>query len=381
MSESCDDGSAIPALGRIRPPGAPVTGQLSQGSAPRRFLPKPVTIQPFGTDGARWDAFVGGAEDSTFCHLAGWRDIMSDVLGHECPYLVAVDEEGTWRGVLPLVRVRSRLFGHYLVSMPFLSYGGPLGTPAAQHGLVEAAVAEARRSSADLLELRTRHRVGCDLRVSHRKITVLLDLPDSAELLWRKGLPSSRRRQISRAQKEEMHVRFGPDQVEPFYEVFARNMRDLGTPVLPRRLFERIARVFGQAAVVGVVYWRGQPLAAGCGLVWGNEFEITWVSSLRQYDHKMPNMLLYWSYMEHMIARGVRVFNFGRCTPGGRTHPFKHQWGGVDTPLPWLQWSPGQLDATPSPERPLYHMATALWRRVPVGLANRMGPVLARRLP
>jgi len=358
-----------------------VTDEVSQASAPSRVLPEPVIVQPFADDGARWDAFVGAAEHSTFCHLAGWREIMTDVLGHECPYLVAADEQGAWRGVLPLVRVRSRLFGHYLVSMPFLNYGGPLGTPAAQHDLVQAAVGLARRSSADLLELRTRHSVGCELRVSHRKITVVLELPDSADVLWREVLPSSRRRQVSRAQKEGMQTRFGPDQVEPFYQVFAVNMRDLGTPVLPRRLFERIARVFGEAAVFGVVYWRGQPLAAGCGFVWGSEFEITWVSSLRQYDHKMPNMLLYWSFMKHLISQGVRVFNFGRCTPGGRTHQFKHQWGGVDTALPWLQWSPRQLDATPTPERPLYHMAAALWRRIPVRLANRVGPVLARRLP
>ena len=354
---------------------------LSEVLAPGRGLSEGLTVQPFDGDGARWDAFVGAAEHSTFCHLAGWREIMSGVLGHECPYLVAVDGDGTWRGVQPLVRVKSRLFGHYLVSMPFLNYGGPLGTPAARRALVDAAVTHARRSAAGLLELRTRQPVECDLRVSHRKITVLLDLPDSAELLWRKGLPSSRRRQVSRAQKEGMDARFGPDQVEPFYEVFAVNMRDLGTPVLPKRWFERIARVLGSSVIFGVVYWRGQPLAAGCGFVWGNEFEITWVSSLRRYDHKMPNMLLYWSYMEHLISRGVRVFNFGRCTPGGRTHQFKHQWGGVDAPLPWLQWSPRQVDATPSPERPLYRVATALWRGVPLPLANRVGPLLARLLP
>jgi len=355
-----------------------VTHQASVSPSHRRHA---TTVLPLDVGTEQWDAFVARAEGSTFCHLAGWREIMSDVLGHECLYRVAVDEAGTWQGVLPLVRVRSRLFGHYLVSMPFLNYGGPLGAPDAQGRLMEEGVELARRSSADLLELRVRHAVPCDLRVSHRKITVLLDLPDSADVLWHKVLPSSRRRQISRAQREEMEVRFGLDQVEPFYEVFARNMRDLGTPVLPRGLFERIARVFARCAVFGAVYWRGQPLAAGCGLVWRGEFEITWVSSLREHDHKMPNMLLYWSYMEQMIERGVRVFNFGRCTPGGRTHQFKHQWGGVDAPLPWLQWSPRQLDATPSPNRPLYRVATALWRRVPMGLANRMGPGLARQFP
>lgn len=364
--------------GQQRGGSAAVTDQTSLIQS---FPEKAITVLPFDTSAEQWDAFVTRAEDSTFCHLAGWREIMTDVLGHECLYRVATDDTGTWQGVLPLVRVRSHLFGHYLVSMPCLNYGGPLGAPAAQNRLVQEAVVQAQQASADLLELRTRHSVPCDLRISHRKITVLLDLPDAVDVLWRKGLPSSRRRQISRAQKEEMQARFGPDQVEPFYEVFARNMRDLGTPVLPRQLFERIAQVFGTCAVFGVVYWRGQPLAAGCGFAWGGEFEITWVSSLREHDHRMPNMLLYWSYMEQMVSRGVRVFNFGRCTPGGRTHQFKHQWGGVDAPLPWLQWSPGERDATPSPDQPLYRVATALWRHVPVGLANFVGPALARRLP
>ena len=341
----------------------------------------PLTVVPFVEDPKQWDAFVRDAADGTFCHLAGWREIMSEVLGHECLYRVATDHYGTWYGVLPLVRVRSRLFGHYLVSMPFLNYGGPIGTVAAQQHLIADAVAEARDSGTDLLELRARHGVVSDLKVSNRKITVVLDLPDSDEALWRKVLPSSRRRQVERARKEGLETRFGVDQVEPFYEVFAHNMRDLGTPVLPRRLFERIARSLASCAVFGVTYSRGQPLAGACGFVWNGEFEITWVSSLRKYDHLMANMFLYWSCMKQMIAQGVRVFNFGRCTPNGRTHRFKHQWGGADVSLPWLQWSPREIDATPSPERPLYRVATTVWRRIPLPVANLVGPILARRIP
>jgi serine/alanine adding enzyme len=340
-----------------------------------------LALLPLDDDGDQWDAFVQRAPQATFCHLAGWRTIMTDVLGHECLYRVAADAGGAWQGVLPLVRVRSRIFGHYIVSMPFLNYGGPIGTPAAQRLLVEDATAYAQRSSADLLELRTRHGIPCDLETSHRKITVVLNLPESPDVLLRTMLPSSRRRQIERAKKEGLEAKFGPDQVEPFYEVFAHNMRDLGTPVLPRRLFEEIARIFPETAMFCVAYSNGRPLAGGCGFVWGDEFEITWVSSLREYDRLMPNMFLYWSYMQQLILQGVRVFNFGRCTPNGRTHRFKHQWGGVDVPLPWRQWSPRAVGTTPSPDRPIYRVATALWSRVPVGVANVVGPILARRLP
>jgi serine/alanine adding enzyme len=85
--------------------------------------------------------------------------------------------------------------------------------------------------------------------------------------------------------------------------------------------------------------------------------------------------------MEESIRRGTEVFNFGRCTPGGNTHRFKLQWGGEDVQLPWAQWSPGAVGATPSPERPLFQLATRAWQRLPLGIANRLGPVLARRLP
>jgi len=338
-------------------------------------------VVPFDEGAVQWDAFVADLGESSFCHLAGWREVMTDVLGHECLYRVAKDQDGNWHGVLPMVRVRSRLFGHYLVSMPFLNYGGPLGIPSAQVRLAESAVVEARHSGAELLELRSRYFAPVNLQLSHRKITVLLDLPATVDRLWQEVLPSSRRRQIRRAQREGIECRFGPDQLEPFYEVFRRNMRDLGTPVLPLALFDRMKRVFGPVVVFGVAYWCNQPLAAGCGFVWRDEFEITWVSSLRQHDDKMANMLLYSAFMEEMIGRRVRVFNFGRCTPGGRTHQFKHQWGGIDTPLPWLQWSPRRVTATPSQQRSAYRLAAVVWRNLPLPLTDRLGPTLARGLP
>jgi hypothetical protein len=92
-------------------------------------------------------------------------------------------------------------------------------------------------------------------------------------------------------------------------------------------------------------------------------------------------MLLYASFMEEMIRRGARLFNFGRCTPGVGTHRFKLQWGGTDELLPWAQWAPGAVEATPSPERPVFRLATRAWQRLPLAVANRAGPWLARQLP
>ena len=336
-------------------------------------------VTAFDGPDAEWDAFVERT-NATFCHLAPWRRIVGDVLGHDCLYAVARDASGAWEGVLPLVRVKSRVFGHFLISMPFLNYGGPAGAPGAQELLAAWAAGEARTSGADLLELRSRTEFRSDLQLSHRKITVVLDLPGTASALW-DAFPAKLRSQIRRPQKEGMEVRFGANEVLPFYEVYARNMRDLGTPVLARAFFERLPAAFGDRVTFAVVYHRERPVAAGCGFEWRGEFEITWASSLRELNKLAPNMLLYWALIERMIARGIRAFNFGRCTPDGGTHRFKRQWGGVDVPLPWRTWSARAEAAPPSPDRPIYQLAGRVWSRLPVGLANRIGPPLARLLP
>jgi FemAB-related protein (PEP-CTERM system-associated) len=359
-----------------------VSGEIVNPAARVWDLPIEPELTILALDGGTgsWDEFVARAEGGSFCHLAGWRDIFSDVLGAECLYRVATGPSGEWQGILPLVRVKSWIFGHYLVSVPFLNYGGPLGSAVAQRRLAEEAVTEARRSRADLLELRTRSAGDLDLPVSTRKITVVLELPADPEALS-KSFPSKLRSQIRRPMKEGLTTRFGRDQLEPFYDVLAHTMRDLGTPVLPRALFERVAQAFSEFVVFGVVYRGDEPLAGGCGFVWRDEFEMTWAGALRASRPLAANMLLYWAFMEQMIAREVRAFNFGRCTPGGGTHQFKRQWGGADVPLPWYQYAPAGLKGTPSPGDAAYSWGSRLWRWLPLPIANRLGPRLVRGLP
>ncbi|HVZ77799.1 MAG TPA: FemAB family XrtA/PEP-CTERM system-associated protein [Gemmatimonadaceae bacterium] len=337
-------------------------------------------VARYDGDGRDWDAFVARSAQGSFCHLFAWQDIMRDVLGHHCTYWAAHAADGTLQGVLPLVRVRAPLLGRYLVSMPFLNDGGPLGDDATRMVLAARARQQAESERADLLELRTRHAVPQWACVSHRKITVQLPLPDSGHALWQR-FPSKLRSQVRRPQKEGYVTRFGLDERGAFYDVFSRNMRALGTPVLPRALFDRIAREFPALVEFGVVYAGDVPIAAGCGFSWQGEFEITWASSLREYNRASPNMLLYWAFLERLAERGMHTFDFGRCTPGGTTHRFKQQWGGHDLPLPWAQWSSRGVAAPPTPDRPAFQLATACWRRLPLAVTNRLGPVIARRLP
>jgi serine/alanine adding enzyme len=332
-------------------------------------------------DAQTWNEFVESAPASTFCHQYGWKRIMHDVLGHETIYRAAVDETGAVRGVLPIVRVRS-LLGHYLISLPFLNDGGPLGSDSAQRLLVENAASEAEKSGAELLELRARFVVPGPLKPVYRKISVHLTLPRSRDEFWAKTLRAKVRAQAKRPAKDGMTFRSSAGEIEAFYKVFARNMRDLGTPVLPKAFFERAVAEFGSSVVFATVYSaEGDPVAAACCLVWKNEMEVTWASSLKEFNHQSPNMLLYAGLMQEAIDREVTVFNFGRCTVGASTHKFKRQWGGEDVPLPWPSWSRHQSAGVPSTDRLVYQLAVKVWQHLPMPVANRVGPSLARLLP
>jgi FemAB-related protein (PEP-CTERM system-associated) len=306
---------------------------------------------------------------------------MTGVLGHRCHYLSAVDDAGTTHGVLPLVDVDSPLFGRYLISVPFLNGGGPLGTPAARQALGAYAQVAAERGRVDLLELRSRIPVPGNLRESHRRLTVILDLPSTSEALWRDHYTPKLRSQIRRAMKVGFTVHAGADQVDAFYTVFAHHMRDLGTPVLPRAFFRAAIAMFGRDVLCVTVRMGAQPVAAAMGFFGHGEFELTWAASLATFKKQAPNMLMYSSCIERCIHRGVTQFNFGRCAPGSGTHRFKQQWGGRDVPLPWAQWSRERVTAPPTPDRPAYRLASAAWRHLPLAMANRMGPLLARQLP
>jgi hypothetical protein len=151
--------------------------------------------------------------------------------------------------------------------------------------------------------------------------------------------------------------------------------------VLPKDFFGVVLERFPAEVVLGVAELGGEPVAAGCGFVWQGELEITWAGALREHSRASPNMLLYWSFMEEGIRRGADTFNFGRCSPGSGTHRFKTQWGSEDHPLPWAQYSSTGTVATPNPDSPKFRMATSAWSRLPMSVANLVGPYLSRSLP
>jgi serine/alanine adding enzyme len=339
-----------------------------------------LTVARYEGGEQEWDGFARTQLGYTHFHRLRWRTLITKVFGHECIYLAARDESRTMVGVLPLVRVRSVVFGHYLVSMPFVNYGGPLGNEVATRALVDEAVALADAQNVKLLELRSRVPLQIPLNSSHRKITVVLELPSTSRELF-KSLDAKVRSQVRRPQKEGASVRFGREEIPAFFRVFSRHMRDLGTPTLPLRFFEEVATQFPHDSIFGCTYIKGEPVAAACGFRFGDEFEMSWASSLRAYNREAPNMLLYWTCMETAIAEGATLFNFGRCTPGTGTHRFKMQWGGREEPLWWYGFAASAGVTTPSPHDRAFRWGPRIWQRLPISIATTIGPSIVRYIP
>jgi FemAB-related protein (PEP-CTERM system-associated) len=346
-----------------------------------------VTVQPLHRwdvqAAADWDRFVMGQADGSICHLSAWRQILTDVFGHGSYYLQARGDSGELRGVLPLIRLKTRLFGDYMVSVPVVNYGGPCATDSAVEAALAAKAAElAAELGVGHIELRTEREHALDLPVRTDKVSMRLALPGNPEALW-SGIGSKLRAQVKRPKKEGAEVVFGRAELIPeFYAVFSRNMRDLGTPVYPRRLFERICQAFPEQSRIVVVRVAGVPAAAGFLLGHLDTMEIPWASALREYNRIAVNMLLYWSVLEYSIEQGYQCFDFGRSSVESGTFRFKKQWGAEPHPLYWYYWMQGGRDVPGlTPNNPKYQLAIRAWQRLPLSLANWLGPKIVKGLP
>jgi len=344
-------------------------------------MPSVITIAPT-SDSRQWDAYVHQARDASLYHLYGWRHVIEETFGHRCVYLSAVQDERVV-GVLPLVELKSRLFGHMLVSLPFFNYGGVCGdSDEIRRELLDAGIAIAKDSGVDFLELRHEDDWDQGLPRKTAKVSMRLALPDSSEDLW-KALGAKLRNQIQRPRKEGMTAAVGREELlDAFYDVFAANMRDLGTPVYSKAFFRHILDAFPDRTWVVAVYSGSMPVAAGFLAGFGDRLEIPWASSLRAFNRLGPNMLLYWTALELAVARGYRTFDFGRSTPGEGTFKFKAQWGAVPVPLYWYYWLPGAaVMPDVSPKNPKYRAAIAVWQRLPIGVTRQLGPRIVKYIP
>jgi FemAB-related protein (PEP-CTERM system-associated) len=332
-----------------------------------------------GADRDAWDEFVDARGDEAGYHAWAWRQVFETAFGHRAIYLMA--RQGSQVvGVLPLVEIRSRLFGHTLTSLPFLNYGGVMAANSdAAQALVMAARRQAQARQCRHVELRHVAAQFPDLPSKCHKVSMRLAL---GPRMW-DALDRKIRNQIRKAEKSGLNVeRGGPDLVGDFYKVFARNMRDLGTPVYSRRLFEEVLRTFPQQALLHVVRLKGEPVAAGLTYRTATMVQLPWASSIREFNTLCPNVLLYWDAIQFAYNAGATTFDMGRSTPHEGTFRFKAQWGAEPVPLHWEYELVTRRELPDvSPANPKYQLAIAVWQKLPLALTLRVGPLIVRAIP
>jgi FemAB-related protein (PEP-CTERM system-associated) len=335
-------------------------------------------------DKEAWDNYVVRSNDARCYHLTGWKDVIEQSFGHTTWYLLSEDERGEINGILPLVQLKSQLFGNFAVSLPYFNYGGLCAdnTDIGDH-LADGAIKCANENGAEHIELRQNHLMDIGWQVKTSKVSMFLPLRPTPEELW-KSFPSKLRSQVQKPVKEGMYTRLGREErLDDFYAVFSVNMRDLGTPVYSKEFFRSILRAFPASSWICTVFTNdGQPVAAGFLVGFKDTLEIPWASSLRRYNHQSPNMLLYWSVLSAGCEKGYASFDFGRSTPGEGTFRFKEQWGAKPRQLYWHYWIKNGLELPElNPRNPKYRLAINIWKRLPVGVTKLIGPSIVKNLP
>ena len=331
-----------------------------------------------------WNEFVASHERATIYHRFELLGLLSRLFGHQTRGFTAVDESGVVVGILPVVRLKSLLFGDFMVSMPYFNYGGAIADSLSIEAALMRRVAEyASQHGVAHVEFRDEIERDASWCLRTDKVTMELALPDNPGRLL-SSFGSKLRSQIRRPTKEGATALVGGvELVDQFYHVFSRNMRDLGTPVYSRLFFDQLLQQFPDETSIHVVQYEGRPVA--CGLTIRNRpgvTEIPWASSLREYNRISANMLLYWSVLERAVEEGQSRFDFGRCTRDTGTYRFKKQWGAVERGLNWHYWlsSPDKMPAL-NPANPKFQLAISIWKQLPLWVTNRLGPVLVRNLP
>ncbi len=327
-------------------------------------------------------------------HDPRWPDVLARGLGHRPVWLIArKPRSSTLEGVMALARVRSRLFGRYLVSLPYVSRAGALALDGVTAAALERRAIElGRRWAVRYVELRGEIEAddgGAPAWDRQRTDKARMEraLPGDDASLWA-ALSAKVRNQVRKGASRGLSIRWGGrETLDGFYRVFAVNMRDLGTPVYPRRFFEAVLEGFAGEAECAVVEHEGRPVAGAVLLhghaPWqsGATSLVPSAASLRDQPQLNANMWMYHELLRRAVALGSVTFDFGRSTVGSGPYRFKKQWGAEPRPLRWVYRMSEPASSVLRADDPAMARRVAAWRRLPVWVTRLIGPPIVRGIP
>ncbi len=329
----------------------------------------------------RIDAYVAAHPEAEIYHRPQWSLAVERGCRQRAHYLIAEGGHGL-AGCLPLVEVRSPLFGNALVSVGFGTGGGPLAdAPATATALVDAGWALAGRSSCRSMELRGGAVPDGWTAQTGIYVDFEKDLPEGDEAILR--AMKRRHRSIRRAREHDLEIRIGSGEADRamHYEVYGEMVRDLGSPVYPRSLFAAMLDALGDGADILTVLKDGRPLASALNLYFRGTVMPYWGGGTAAARIFSATEMMYYQVMCHGARRGCTRFNFGRSKLGTGTCAFKENWGFAPRPLVYaVRTASGAAPRSVNPLDPKYRLQIALWKKLPLPLANRIGPHIARGL-
>ncbi len=334
-------------------------------------------------EAARIDAWVRGQPGATAFHLSGWTRAVEAGCGQRARSLIAEDGRGAVLGLVPLSEMHSPLFGRALVSVGFAVGGGVLAaSEAAASALAEAAWMLAGRLSCTTAELRGGAIPSgwTPVTGAHAGFVRPIAADDEAELL---AIPRKQRAEVRRALGFDLAVATGTSGEErrAHYAVYAESVRNLGTPVFPRGLFDAVLDAFGGEADILTIRREGKPIASVLSLYFNGAVMPYWGGGTAEARTWRANDLMYYALMRHARERGCTHFDFGRSKTGSGAFAFKKNWGFEPTPLAYaVRTRDGEPPRDVSPTSAKYRLQVSLWQKLPLGIANRVGPLIARGL-
>lgn len=331
-----------------------------------------------------WDAFVDSRANATAWHRASAVAIGHEAYGLKTWYLTARDSSGEIAGILPMVEQSSPMFGHFLSSVPFFSYGGLLvAKDEARDALARAAAELGRQRGVKHVELRhTGDEVTLAWPVREDKVSMVLPLP-ATESELAKALGSKLRSQIKRAERESPEIAWGGEGLlDEFHAIYSEVMRDLGTPGQPLKFFRAYWKALGNRSQVLIVRREGVVQASAILVRHGDRIEVPWAAAGAAAKRGALNMRMYWELLRRCVAEGAPAFDFGRSTVDSGTYRFKAQWGAQPVQLRWHYWlANGGAPPVLNPHNPKYALMTATWKRLPIWATKLVGPAIIRSLP
>lgn len=334
------------------------------------------------SEAARLDAFVADHPDGTLFHRPQWMQMVDRGCGQRGLVLIA-ERGGSLAGCLPLTAIRSALFGNALVSSGFAIGGGILADGdgvAARLG--EEAWALARRSGYGSVELRGGPLPDGWIRQQGLYSGFSRALPGDGKTLL-EAIPRRQRAEVRRALGSELVTSAGSDQrhADAHFRVYGESVRNLGTPVFPKRLFRAALDIFGAEADVVAVWKDGRPHAALLNFYFRGACMPFWGGGTEQARRSRANDLIYYDVMRRAIERGCRLADFGRSKVGTGPWTRKRIWGFEESPLVYgLRTAAGEAPREVNPLDPRYRLKIDAWQKLPLWIANRLGPMIARGL-